>query len=290
MPDVASVEVVMTRQNRRGFTVVELMVVVGVLTVLIALLLPATSKIRQSAIRTQCLSQMRGLQMAYLAYAADHNGRLLPFSEMAHTGLTDEQVEDAELPYWYFILQEYYESALVLKSPLDDSPHWPRSMGGDGKPLPNSTAGLRRTSYGMNDYLMAINPAYAEADGDDPDTQFERLSKIRSPANTMGFGIVVFTGSNAGSDHFHPESWLTLPPSLPPHLRKPEERVANYMQTNAHGGAAKTWDARSGYSFLDGHVATYRFSDIVMPEKSSEMNKLDPRAAVTYAAQRWIND
>lgn len=274
----------MNRNVRRGFTVVEMMVVIGIFIVLIGLIIPTTSKIRQSAMRTQCLSQMRGLQLAYLAYAQDHNGRLLPFTEMAHSGLTDEQVEAAELPYWYFILQDYYDTALVLKSPLDASKHWPGEMEGHGVPLPDSSAGFRRTSYGLNDFLMAINPADAYSqETDNPDVQFDRLSKIRSPANTMGFGIVVFEGTNAGSDHLHPEQWLFQP------FPSPEQGVANYMQTDAHGGPAKTWDAKSGYSFLDGHVATYRFSDIVMPGNGAELNKLDPRSAVAYTAQRWIN-
>jgi prepilin-type N-terminal cleavage/methylation domain-containing protein len=278
-------EVAMNRHVRRGFTVTEMMVVIGVFVVLIGLVIPATSKVRTSAMRTQCLTQMRGLQFAYLAYAHDHNGRLFPFGAMVHTGLTEEQIEKAELPYWYFFLQEYYEAPLVLKSPLDDSKHWPQSMGGQGTVLPNSTAGFRRTSYGLNDFLMAHNPAHAYSqDPDDPDVQFERLSKIRNPANTMGFGIVVFHGESAGSDHFHPENWLFQ--EMPP----PEYGAASYVQTNAHGGPARTWDARSGYSFLDGHVGTYKLSDVVMPGNAAEMNKLDPRAAVAYAAQRWINE
>lgn len=270
----------MNRNTRRGFTVVEMMVVVGIFIVLIGLVIPATSKVRQSAMRTQCLTQMRGLQLAHLAYMNDHHGRFVPVGQtMAHSGLTDEQLEQEELPIWYFMLQEYYDTRLVLKSPLDDSKHWPASMGGGDVPVNGSS--FRRTSYGMNDYLMPHNPAAAV--NDDPENKFERLSQIRSPANTVNFLIITFEGDNAGSDHMHPENWM-FNPFLPV-----EQLAANFIQTNAHGGAEKTWDARSGYSFLDGHVATHPFSTIVRPKESDTYNKFNPRSAVAFTADLFMN-
>jgi type II secretory pathway pseudopilin PulG len=266
------------RERRRGFTIVELLVVLGILIVLIGLAIPATSKVRTSAMRTQCLNNMRGLQLAHLAYAAEHRGHFVNTHIMDHRGLTDQEVEDADKPIWYFVLQEYYETALVLKSPLDNSPHWPRSMGGNGEPTQGDS--FRRTSYGMNDYLM---PHY---DGVvDPDLRFDRLSKVRSPAHTINFAIVAFEGEFAGSDHFHPEDWLNNP-YLPAPI---EEFAMTYVQTNAHGGPAKTWDARSGYSFVDGHVATNRFGEIVLPVESADYNKFNPQSAVAIAAHQMTN-
>jgi prepilin-type N-terminal cleavage/methylation domain-containing protein len=273
----------MIRRTRRGFTVTEMMVVIGVFVVLIGLVIPATSKVRTSAMRTQCLSQMRGLQFAHLAYAQDNRGRFVDSSPMLHSGMTDEQIEAAELPYWYFSLQQYYDTPLVLKSPLDDSDHWPASMGGNGVPTPQSANSFRRTSYGMNDYLMAHNPA--QWDNDDPENAFDRLSKIRNPANTINFAIVAFAGDNAGSDHFHTEQWLEsafLPFPI-------EQFATRFVQTDAYGGKYRTWDARSGYSFLDGSVTSQRFSDVVSPEDSRELNKFNPRAAVAYTARQIIN-
>jgi len=66
------------REDRRGFTLVELLIVIGILGLLIALLLPAANKARESARRIQCLANIRQLTAAVLAYVADDPGQCLP--------------------------------------------------------------------------------------------------------------------------------------------------------------------------------------------------------------------
>ena len=77
-------ELVMHRRNitstfaarrRAGFTIVELLVVVGVISILIALLLPALSKARELSRRTVCLSNLRQLASAAILYANENKGR-----------------------------------------------------------------------------------------------------------------------------------------------------------------------------------------------------------------------
>lgn len=58
----------MSGRNRRGFTLVELLIVIGIIAVLIALLLPALNNARASARTTTCAAQMRQLYYAIVMY------------------------------------------------------------------------------------------------------------------------------------------------------------------------------------------------------------------------------
>jgi prepilin-type N-terminal cleavage/methylation domain-containing protein len=60
--------------RRAGFTLVELLVVIGIITILIALLLPTLGKAREQANRTACLNNLRQLAVAALAYAHEYRG------------------------------------------------------------------------------------------------------------------------------------------------------------------------------------------------------------------------
>ncbi len=61
----------------RGFTLVELLVVIAVIAVLSGLLLPALAKGKSQAHATQCLSNQRQINLALQMFADDHSG-LLP--------------------------------------------------------------------------------------------------------------------------------------------------------------------------------------------------------------------
>ena len=65
--------------NRRSaFTLVELLVVIGIIAVLVALLLPALHRARAQALSIQCQSNMRSVGQAMLMYANDNRMQLFP--------------------------------------------------------------------------------------------------------------------------------------------------------------------------------------------------------------------
>jgi prepilin-type processing-associated H-X9-DG protein/prepilin-type N-terminal cleavage/methylation domain-containing protein len=74
---------------QRAFTLVELLVVIGIISVLIGLLLPALVWAREQANATKCLSNVRQLAMASMMFAQDHQGCVPTASDDTWAKLND---------------------------------------------------------------------------------------------------------------------------------------------------------------------------------------------------------
>jgi len=252
---------------------VELLVVISIIALLIGILLPALGRARWAAKQTACLSNMRQLQLASLLYAQENEGKFVE-PGFAHGGVGEEEIA------WWNTLQEHYGHPLVVKSPGDESPHWPLEKGGQGVPLPGGEDAFRRTSYGLNDFLTRFitqSGSFREQGGGS--TLFNRIDRITAPAQTIQFVMIAEEGSFAGSDHVHAAGWwVSLGGRIPREVavEAAPVRAAEQMNLGVWGGPEGEdagYASRANYSFLDGHAATHSFGEVFA---DPEENLFDP--------------
>lgn len=179
-----AIETIGLRRRRtrfaRGFTLVELLVVIGIIALLISILLPALNKARQSAYAAQCLSNQRQIGIGCMMYANDNHGWVYNQSTSSangesyfywHSVLVPKSFLPGPTGKIYHAPSGYLNNGNVCVCPIWNPNTWDMDNGGHD--------GDDRT-YGMR--IFAQLPAYARAKSADLATSFFLPYKLQQPS------------------------------------------------------------------------------------------------------------
>ncbi len=161
----------------RGFTLVELLVVVAIIATLLGLLLPAVQSARAAARRTQCASNMRQVGLAVGLFCEAHRGR---FPYTSHNDAEDEQLS------WIYTVAPFLESVDAIRVCPDDKRAAERLQ-------------ERMSSYVLNSYLTA-----------EPTGGVTNLNRLQASSKTVAlFELADHKPATIDSDHVHNHAWFT---------------------------------------------------------------------------------
>ncbi len=229
----------------KAFTLVELLVVIGIISVLIAMLLPALNKARESAQRIACASNLRQVAMAWNAYTSDYHGQL-PVGISYYWDATPSNLNPsapADYYYWASMLKPYVsdktnltnnynytKSDSVSKTGVFQCPSWE-----------NHSSGVAYVAYGM--VLYGVGGRYYSKFY----TGYRRTIEIKDPSTRLLF---------ADSQYFHPTAkdwrgWYYVSISS--------------THTGTYTGVSFRHGKMANVAFCDGHVESQTWEQLERP-------------------------
>ncbi len=298
----------MTR-SRHGFTLVELLVVIGIIAVLISILLPSLARARQSALTLQCLSNVRTIGQSLMMYANDNKGyypygwtfitdtgsgdqRYLPQTLVSYMGNLSynpwDSAVNSKMQYWQcpevtpsfafpWTPASHYGFHIIV-FPVD---FWTSPMINGGRTKIPLYKGVWMSRNGADKAILWDGTIDTDMTG------------------ASSWGGSAFPGScHVDSDRFWWGSYLLDAPSIWPSWHNPNEQIGlngvfqDRPANKADGSDAQTFRTRHNgntacnFLFGDGHAETRRFTrnGISRDQGTSDMTHLNFSVPVSHPA------
>ena len=178
----------MSHQRSRGFTLLELLVVISIIAILTALLFTALSNSRQKSHQTASANNLRQWWNALSSSVADKNG------ELPTTGRSGEKANLEEESAWFNRLPHYLNEKPLNHPDYKEKPPRPGDRSVWINPAVPKEEGNKFVEppdkflfcYAMNPWLGAPSTPGAEGEDEGENKQpFERMNRIEFPKATV---------------------------------------------------------------------------------------------------------
>jgi prepilin-type N-terminal cleavage/methylation domain-containing protein len=175
--------------TRKGFTVIELLVVITIIGILMALLLPALNSIRSAAKKVDCLNRHRQTGLAMIVYTQENRGTFPFFSNGNAAG--------SGLKMWYSLISDNWDRASSSSMSTYD-PDLLRNYFCSEDPNQRPTLSTLPTLQLGHYFSIGYNSlGLGETVGGTNPTGMARMMNISNPTETILLGDTWFTGTNS---------------------------------------------------------------------------------------------
>lgn len=282
-------------RRRAGFTLVEILVVVGIVAVLAGLLLPVLSQARERGRRAACASMLADFGRAFHLYAQDYDGRFPnPGGRGMQASASNPAVDVAQNgAAWYSAGQTVNERITDRGGLLPYMERIKKNANNDwacpdameaASPYDKPTHAIGQ-SYTMNDYLREGHPGGAALAEDDPPGAFNpsyhcgvSLSEIGANDGHSASDIILLFEAvqrNSGSVNRNGSPYWS------------RDWLSRYGQNDLPQGAPEEYhQGLSNFLFCDGHVKALRPVQTWTPKTQSQLETLNPSYARARGGRR----
>ena len=262
-----------SHRRSAGFTLVELLVVIGIIALLMSILMPALGKAREQARVAQCLSNLRQIGNAHLMFAQEHNGYMVkawfnsdplydvsksPSGQKKEWNYRDEFPAETTWEWSYILAQYLSKSEGAFRCPSDDTPDADVNRYGSAFYVVNLPDGTREgypRSYRLNISNLPSGPFDAIKIA-----QLKRSSEAIIVAEGRR-GAVDNNGYNQLATNEGANQALVTPTRVDNIAYNRHGKRANAGTVGAGRAPEAFRNGRACYLFADGHAEGMEFAD-----------------------------
>lgn len=229
----------------KGFTLVELLVVMSIIGVLLSILLPSLKRARQQAQAVVCMNNIKQLGLAFMLYGQEYNGYAMPARVDQTYVYWWGEVMPNGIDYKAGVVWPYLRSELAPKSVFEcpSQPYGSYHLQGVPNKQPDEPKWMTST-YGYNGYFLCPSQTGWNELADLTDL-WQKIANIRTPSMVLVFADALIDFDKTGKNPSLQNNFSLDPPEI---YNSKKEWKKNESPTTCFRHNAKT-----NAIFVDGH-------------------------------------